>query len=128
MYGVVGVLLLCLGLLVARAGIAGARMTPVPAWLSDAMQGYLVVPFIVTAIVIGIGSLGTWLLGGYWQSETALGWGGMAAIIAAYVLASRAVRVWGQSRQAAVPLSVVEGGRPQDPSRPPQQPPLKKAA
>ncbi|KPK06106.1 MAG: hypothetical protein AMJ64_09915 [Betaproteobacteria bacterium SG8_39] len=128
MYGVVGVLLLCLGLLVARAGIVGARMTPVPAWLSDAMQSYVVVPFIVTAIVIGLGASGTWLLGGHWKSETVLGWGGMAAIIVGYWLANRAVRAWAQSRPAAVPLSLVEGGRPQDPSRPPQQPPLKKAA
>lgn len=133
MYGVVGVLLFCLGLLVARAGIAGTRRTPVPGWLSDGMQGYLVVPFIVTAIVIGLGSFGTWLLGGHWKSETPAGWAGMAAIVVGYLLASRALRIWAASQpaataQAAGVVGVIEGGKPQDPSRPPKQPPLKKAA
>jgi len=136
MYGVVGLLLFCLGILVARAGIAGTRRTPVPGWLSDAMQGYLVVPFIVTAIVFGLGAFGTWLLGGHWKSETPAGWAGMVAIVVGYLLASRALRIWAASQPArAAPaagvvgvVGVIEGGKPQDPGRPPKQPPLKKAA
>jgi hypothetical protein len=130
-YGVVGVLLFGLGMLVARAGIAGTRRTPVPGWLSDGMQGYLVVPFIVTAIVVGLGAFGTWLLGGHWKSETPAGWGAMAAIVVAYLLLNRAVRIWAASQpapQAAGVVGVIEGGKPQDPGRPPQRPPLKKAA
>jgi len=126
MYGVVGSVLFCVGLLVMKAAIAGARRQPVPRWLSDDMQAYLVVPFIVTALVVGIASLGTWLIGGHWRNESLIGWGVMAASAAAYVLIRRML----PSAELAppVPLGVVEGARPQDPGRPPQRPPLKKAA
>lgn len=134
MYGITGIVLFCLGLLVARAAIAGVRMEPPPRWTSDTMQSYVLVPFIVTSIVFGIGAFGTWLLGGHWRSETPLGWGGMAIALAGYFLARRALRIWTASRPRAVPaqpaavVGVVLGGKPQGPSRPPQRPPLKKAA
>ncbi|MDX1376214.1 MAG: hypothetical protein R3357_11655 [Burkholderiales bacterium] len=126
MYGVVGVLLICLGLLVFRAAYVGARMHPVPRWISEGMQAYVVVPFIVTALLFGVAATATWLFGAHWRTQSAIGWGAMAATVAGYLLVSRAMRVWAASQPA--PLAVVEGRRPQDPGRPPQQPPLKKAA
>lgn len=135
MFGIVGILLIGLGLLVARAAIAGVRMQDPPRWTSEGMQAYVLVPFIVTSIVIGLGAFGTWLLGGHWQSETPLGWGGMAIAVAGYFLAGRALRIWAASQPVALPaaqpagaLGVIEGGKPQDPRRPPQRPRLKKAA
>lgn len=128
MYGVVGSVLCCLGLLVMQVAIAASRRQTLPRWLSDDMQAYLVVPFIVTALVIGIASLGTWLIGGYWRSESPIGWGVMAAAALAYVVLSRMLRIGTVAQPAQAPLGVIEGAKPQDPGRPPQRPPLKKAA
>ena len=51
MYGVASLLLLCSALLLMQASIAGARMQPQPRWITDNMQAYAVVPYIVTALV-----------------------------------------------------------------------------
>ena len=127
MYGVVGSVLFCVGLLVMKAAIAGARRQPVPRWLSDDMQAYLVVPFIVTALVVGVASLGTWLLGGEWRTQTLVHWIGMAAIAIAYVLLRRSVDRWIAARITPLTL-VAETSLPQDPGRPPHHPEVKKAA
>jgi len=126
MYAVVGIGLLCVGLLVGRLAYVGARLQPLPRWASDNLNAHIVAPFIVTALVGGVASLGTWLIGGHWRNESLIGWGVMAASAAAYVLIRRML----PSAELAppVPLGVVEGARPQDPGRPPQRPPLKKAA
>ena len=128
MYGVVGSVLFCVGLLVMKAAIAGARRQPVPRWLSDDMQAYLVVPFIVTALVVGVASLGTWLVGGHWKTESPIGWGAMVAAALAYIVLKRMLRIGTVAHPVPAPLGVIEGAKPQDPGRPPQRPPLKKAA
>jgi hypothetical protein len=126
MYGVVGIGLVCLGLLVGSVAYVGARLEPLPRWASDSLNAHLVVPFIVTALVIGGAALGTWLFDQGWRTQSAMHWAAMAAIAAAYVLLKRAVRGWA-ARQSA-PLTVVATRQPQDSGRPPQRPPLKRAA
>jgi len=126
MYGVLGIGLLCLGLLVGRIAYVGARLQPPPRWADDSLNAHLVAPFIVTAIVIGVAALGTWLFDQGWRTQSVIQWAAMAAIVAVYVLLKRSLRAWA-ARQSA-PLTLVATRQPQDPGRPPQRPPLKKAA
>lgn len=126
MYGVLGIGLLCLGLLVGRIAYVGARLQPLPRWADDSLNAHIVVPFIVTAIVIGVAALGTWLFGQGWRTQSVAEWAGIAAIAVAYVLLKRSLRAWA-ARQSA-PLTLVATRKPQDPGRPPQRPRLKKAA
>jgi Na+/H+-dicarboxylate symporter len=126
MYGVVGIGLLCLGLVVGQIAYIGAHRQPLPRWASDELNAHLVAPFIVTAIVTGVATLGTWLFDQGWRTQSLFHWAAMAAIVAAYVLLKRILRAWA-ARQPA-PLTLVATSQPQDPGRPPQRPPLKKAA
>jgi hypothetical protein len=130
MYGVVSLLLLCSALLLMQAAIAGARMQPQPRWITDNMQAYAVVPYIVTALVSGIGGLATWLVNGMWRGQSAVAWGVMVLTAVVYTLLRRRLKAWAAARIASQPaLAVVEGmEKPQDPGRPPQRPRLKKAA
>jgi len=132
MYGVVSVLLLTTALLLGQAAFAAVRMTPQPRWVSDNMQAYAVVPYIVTAMAGGIGGIATWLFGGIWRTQSAFAWIGMAAIAAAYVLLWRWLKAWAAARAAAQPLVALTGGagKPQDrdPRRPVARRSLKRAA
>ena len=120
MYGVVGLLLLCSALLVAQAAFAAVRMTPQPKWISDNMQAYLVVPYIVTAMTGGIGGLVTWLVGGEWRTQSLIAWGVMATTVVVTLLVWRWLKAWAAARLAPRPLVAVSGGtdRPKDPGRP----------
>jgi len=79
MYAVVGIGLLCVGLLVGRLAYVGARLQPLPRWASDNLNAHIVAPFIVTALVGGVASLGTWLFDQGWRSESAAQWTAVAA-------------------------------------------------
>jgi len=131
MYGVVSVLLLTTALLLGQAAFAAVRMTPQPKWVSDNMQAYALVPYIVTAAAGGIGGTATWLFGGEWRTQSGIAWGVMAATIVVYLLARRGLKVWAAA-QAAQPLVALAGGtdKPQDrdPGRPAPRRTLKKAA
>jgi hypothetical protein len=130
MYGVVSVLLLTTALLLGQAAFAAVRMTPQPKWVSDNMQAYALVPYIVTATAGGIGGIATWLFGGEWRTQSVLAWGVMAATIVGYLLARRGLKAWAAAHAPAQPLVAVGGGRPQDrdPRRPAPRRTLKKAA
>jgi hypothetical protein len=131
MYGVVSVLLLTTALLLGQAAFAAVRMTPQPKWVSDNMQAYALVPYIVTATAGGIGGIATWLFAGEWRTQSVLAWGVMAATIVGYLLARRGLKAWAAAHAPAQPLVAVGGGdRPQDrgPRRPAPRRTLKKAA
>jgi hypothetical protein len=127
MYGVVSLLLLCSALLLMQAAIAGARMQPQPRWITDNMQAYAVVPYIVTALVSGFGGLATWLFNGMWRGQSLLAWSVMAVSAVGYTFLRRRLKAWAAARVTPQPPLVAVPGaaaRPQDPGRPP----LKKAA
>ncbi|MCG6952669.1 MAG: hypothetical protein LJE90_09880, partial [Betaproteobacteria bacterium] len=110
MYGVVSVLLLTTALLLGQAAFAAVRMTPQPKWVSDNMQAYALVPYIVTATAGGIGGIVTWLFGGEWRTQSVLAWGVMAATIVGYLLARRGLKAWAAAHAPAQPLVAVGGG------------------
>jgi len=132
MYGVVSVLLLTTALLLGQAAFAAVRMTPQPKWVSDNMQAYAVVPYIVTAMAGGIGGIATWLFGGIWRTQSAFAWIGMAVIAAAYVLLWRWLKAWAAARAIPEPLVALAGGadkpKDRDPRRPVARRSLKRAA
>jgi hypothetical protein len=126
MDGVVGIGLLCVGWLVGRIAYVGARMQPLPRWADDNLNAHIVAPFIVTALVGGVASLGTWLFQQEWRTQSTAQWAAMAAIAVAYVLVKRSVQRW--AARHAAPLGLVATRPPQDSGQPPQRPPLKQAA
>jgi hypothetical protein len=127
MYGVVSVLLLTTALLLGQAAFAAVRMTPQPKWVSDNMQAYALVPYIVTATAGGIGGIATWLFGGEWRTQSVLAWGVMAATIVGYLLARRGLKAWAAAHAPAQPLVAVGGGGDRPQERDPRRT-LKKAA
>ena len=130
MYGVVSVLLLTTALLLGQAAFAAVRMTPQPKWVSDNMQAYALVPYIVTAMAGGIGGIATWLFGGLWRTQSLPAWGVMVATAVGYLLARRGLKAWARGQAPAQPLVALAGGagKPQGPVRPAPRRTLKKAA
>jgi hypothetical protein len=124
MAAIVGLALICCALVVLRVSAVGVRMNPAPWWASDSMTSYASVPFCVAAMAGGAASLLSWLLGGGWRATTVMQGVVIAAIIAGYVLAKRAIRAWALRVQPA--LAAAEASN--DPKMPPRVPPMKKAA
>jgi ABC-type spermidine/putrescine transport system permease subunit II len=127
MSAVVGLAMVLAAILIGRAAIVGGRLQPQPWWTRDAINAYIVVPLIVTGIGAGIATLLSWLTNAEWRVFNSYDAVGVAAAVAVYVAISRLITAWARGALRAAEVVALGASQP-DPRRPPNVPPLKKAA
>jgi len=115
----IGLAMIFAAFLIGRVAKTGGRIQPPPRWNNDDLNGFVVVPAIVTLLAAGIATDWDWAAGRGWRTSSLADDLTALAAVAVFVVLWRLITAW---QRRVLPAA------PAEPSAPPIEPTLRKAA
>jgi hypothetical protein len=113
----IGLAMIFAALLIGRVAKTGGRMKPPPRWNNDHLNGFLVVPIIVTLLAGGVATDWDWAAGRGWHGMPIAADIAAAVIVLGFLASWRLITAW---QRSVLPVAAEPAPR--------AEPTLKKAA
>jgi len=93
----IGLAMIFAALLIGRVAKTGGRMKPPPRWNNDHLNGFVVVPLIVTLLAGGVATDSDWAVSRGWHAMPLAGAIAAAIVVLGFLALWRVITAWQRS-------------------------------
>ena len=93
----IGLAMIFAAFLIGRVAKTGGRIQPPPRWNNDDLNGFVVVPGIVTLLAAGIATDWDWVAGRGWRASSLVDALGALATVVVFLALWRLITAWQRS-------------------------------